>query len=67
MAQFEERVFALLRDFINVGQRTPDVLTTIMQVIQIQEQVDKNSQGAVRLCTQERYRSGRPLPSAPCR
>lgn len=48
MVQFEERIFLLLRDFIEIGQKTPDVLTTIMQIVQIQEQVDENSHGAHR-------------------
>jgi len=50
MAQFEDRIFSLLHDFIEVGQDTPDVLTTIMQIVQIQEQVDENSQGAISTC-----------------
>ena len=48
MVRFEERVFLLLRDFIEIGQKTPDVLTTIMQIVHIQEQVDENNHGVHR-------------------
>lgn len=46
MTQFEMRLFQLMRDIVAVGSDAPDVLTTCMRIIEIQEQIDLQAPGA---------------------
>ncbi len=41
MARFEERVFGLLRSFVDIGRQDPALLVAVLRVVEMQETVDR--------------------------
>lgn len=48
MTKFEERLWSLIRDFVELGHNNPAMLVAAVRVVEIQEMVDKQLESSGR-------------------
>lgn len=70
MARFEERLWSLIRNFVELGHNNPAMLVAAVRIVEIQEMVDKQLESSGRGTVQAWLSSGAigpPVVAAICR
>lgn len=64
MTKFEERLWSLIRNFIELGHNNPAMLVAAVRIVEIQELVDKQLESSGRGTTHSAVCM--PRPASPC-